>query len=743
MSGDSEPQPAITIEETYAYDIDVGAQVLITPLSSSGTIHVTVPYDGRLIDPATAEADLSLGRLRLINGASDTNAATIPLTMPLGGAAVDAFKNGEEAVWDFSYTPPPVRDNLIGLEADMFAGAAFDPTESSKELVQLLFQRADTFVNDLQLRLSLWVPELKTTFQPGRRGHELRTMLSEQESAVQIFVPDPSRETELCESMAALANSDGGRILIGVRPPGEVLGIDKVPLAELEVNLLQASLRCSPPVAFSPPELFLSEDGYMVARVTISPGRRGPHAVGTIVPIRRGATTLRNVGVPAAAPRTSVQPIGDWRALLSAGPTERVMMLDAKGVDISALELGPAICGLINGAAGGGLLVIRNLVPQRRGFLGLSNARSAMQEVEQRLRAELADCSPTLMLPAPEFAPIDDERIAVIRVRAENPVVAIYKGRGYEWTGAALRAVELGELYDRYMNRSGQQLVRRSGAALIALKYAELRWPVQPPPVAKLVVDTAESEVSEVYAGYDYQRRAMIWQNKAFREKQGTNGYICELTTHLRQAFTELDIGVEANPDKTIEGVFRIRLDNTLASGVECMFVEEHRPRPLLQAVPVYKHTQIIVNVRVRANELFLRRRRTALLHFQIPDVSLSSELSDRVDDLQQICADMGFWVARPDTFLPDGARGVLLRGVRSTNFQDVDMVLGMLYRTAELTRQLRFKQRVDSKQIQTGHLDARIVLSGTGDNVGEEMARLLLDLGRLIHERLHYLRTE
>jgi hypothetical protein len=85
----------------------------------------------------------------------------------------------------------------------------------------------------------------------------------------------------------------------------------------------------------------------------------------------------------------------------------------------------------------------------------------------------------------------------------------------------------------------------------------------------------------------------------------------------------------------------------------------------------------------------------------------------------------------------------VVLRGIRNTSHHDIHLILGFRYFTTDVTRELSFNQRVDRKQIKTGHLDVRIVLSGVGDKVSGEMASLQMELSQLIHERLHYLRTE
>jgi len=583
------------------------------------------------------------------------------------------------------------------------------------------------------------VPRQTASVLTSSRGQELRRLLLDQESDVQIFLPSGASTSQLAEALAALANGSGGRLLVGIRPPDQIVGIED-DLGSLEVRVLQAALACAPPVVFAPPDLLDGEGGEKVARVAVPPSQIGAHLVDGRRPVRRGARTMSEaVTVSRGGDVVPPPSIGDLRGILGAAAAADVIVLGSKGVDLTADDLGRSICALVNSAVGHGLVVVRNLTAPRRWPFG-GQGKSANQGFEQILEQALDGIAPRIFRSRPEFATIDGEYIVVLRIKGHRPTVATFRGAAYEWTGAAIRALELVELYQRYMMRTGQQLRQGASGDPIALAFGELLWPLQPPEALKLAGDQQQVARDRPLAGFDEQRKAMVWHNRPFLEREGTNGAVCTLTSRLRQAFVEVSGGPDSNPQNVLTGTLYIQLDNKLASGLECLVEDPHN---LLRGVPVYKRTHLVAQVKIYATELFQRRRRVALLHFQVPDVSLGAEPGERIVDLQQVCADLGFWVSKPYFPPSPNETRVLLRGIRSAKHYDINLTLGFRYSTTQVSRQLRFEQRVDSKQLQAGHLDARIVLSGTGKGSEEELTQLQLGLGQLIHERLHYLRTK
>ncbi|NTV64771.1 MAG: hypothetical protein HGA65_14750, partial [Oscillochloris sp.] len=380
--------------------------------------------------------------------------------------------------------------------------------------------------------------------------------------------------------------------------------------------------------------------------------------------------------------------------------------------------------------------------------------KSVSQQLEERIRAEVDQIRPKLPTIRPEIARIGEEQVAILRVRDHQTFVATYDNRAIEWTGAALREINLSDLFRLHLRRSGQFSQNHSSMAGVWLTYGELFWPAQPPSRQK--VATAAPAGQPGQATYDAQRRAMIWPAQPFQAAEGNSGYRCTLTTSLRHAFAEIrpqhaatltasnpeaDLDQDlrdSNPENLLEGTLQVEFDNRLLSQISGEIVAEH---PLLGGVPISRRTVILADVKIDSNALFEQRQHTALLNFQMPDVSFGAEWRERINDLKQICADTGFWIEdQGDT---SGSEPLILSGVRSTHFHDIHLLLGVEYKTTDLTRELHFKQYVESRQISSGTLDTRIVLVGSGKGVEAEIAGLQLKLGQLMHERLRYLRAE
>ncbi|NNJ13104.1 hypothetical protein EKD04_022525 [Chloroflexales bacterium ZM16-3] len=739
MANDNEARSAVFIEETYNYTIIADTQTEITCTGTSGQVRVTVPYDGRSIGKAAPGALIDFGQLRLRKPSQGTAWSTCPIQLPIGTDLPRMLRNNRESVWEWSYIPDAPRDTLLNLEAAVIDGAALDPSMDDNLLAELLFHNVEAFVNDLRLRLKLWVPRLNTAALIGARGHELRGLILEQESKVQIFLPSGASEELLAQSLAALANTAGGRLLIGVGAQGTVDGL-RGELADSEAIglrrlLLQAALRCDPPVVFAPPAMLEDEDGRRVARVNVPPGQSEQHVYQDKLWLREGPTTVSKARSGNRHPAPAPQPLGDLANLVAAGPTADVIMLGSKGVEVTANDLGRAITALVNAAVGQGLIVVRHLAPPQ-GWTARLASQNANQSFEKQLRSALEGICPQIFNPRPEYATIEGERVVVLRIKGHQPTVATYKGAAYEWTGTALREVDHEELYRRYMLRSGQQLHSGPSGDTVTLLYGEISWPSHPPTRAKLSAMLQQDTADKSLAHFDHQVRAMVWHNLPFSNLRGTQGSGCLLNTGLRHAFARPS-NPGATSDLNLNGVIQIRIDNVLASGTEYEIQANH---PLIQGVPVYKRTQLIANLQLNIPELFANRQRAALLHFQIPDVAAGRELEERIFDLQQICADVGFWVAKPS---PSSELWGLLRGIRNTGHRDISLALGFRCTTTDVARELRFSQRVDHKQIKVGHLDVRIVLSGVGDKVSEELTSLQMELSQLIHDRLYYLRTE
>jgi len=102
---------------------------------------------------------------------------------------------------------------------------------------------------------------------------ELRRYLREGEHQTQDFKFRIDSSLKIAKTLSAFANTDGGRLLIGVKDNGKVTGVDP----EEEYFMIEgaADLYCKPPVPFSA-KTFAYEDK-LVLEISIAPSAERPH----------------------------------------------------------------------------------------------------------------------------------------------------------------------------------------------------------------------------------------------------------------------------------------------------------------------------------------------------------------------------------------------------------------------------------------------------------------------------------
>jgi len=104
--------------------------------------------------------------------------------------------------------------------------------------------------------------------------HPLEKMIAEGEHLHQDFKYFLSDARKIARSLAAFANTDGGRLLIGVKDNGRVVGIKN----EEDIHMIEAAAQvfCKPEVDYEP---FIWEYGSKrVLEVRIAPSPRAPHS---------------------------------------------------------------------------------------------------------------------------------------------------------------------------------------------------------------------------------------------------------------------------------------------------------------------------------------------------------------------------------------------------------------------------------------------------------------------------------
>ncbi len=136
---------------------------------------------------------------------------------------------------------------------------------------------------------------------------EIETLLAQPEGQDLAFARAASKPEELAETLVALANGHGGRLIIGVGRGRKLEGVPNAMLAQ--TLLLDAGLLCTPPLLLPPPEVAQSGGATLVCAM-VPPGM--PHVYSV-----RGRYLWR-----AGAEDAPVPPDALRRLLLERGETQ-------------------------------------------------------------------------------------------------------------------------------------------------------------------------------------------------------------------------------------------------------------------------------------------------------------------------------------------------------------------------------------------------------------------------------------
>jgi len=141
----------------------------------------------------------------------------------------------------------------------------------------------------------------------------LSNLLARGPNQTTAFVPEPSLET-LAETMVAFANADGGTILIGITPEGELAG--DVLSDDVEALLSRALGLCRPPVATEWGQSELPQG--MVVHISVA---RSPelHSLADGRVLIRHGTDNRPLGGEAIRQLAATKSSGDFEAEAVAG----------------------------------------------------------------------------------------------------------------------------------------------------------------------------------------------------------------------------------------------------------------------------------------------------------------------------------------------------------------------------------------------------------------------------------------
>ena len=109
------------------------------------------------------------------------------------------------------------------------------------------------------VKIRIFAPEMK------ERRHHIKDLISEGEHQMLDFKFEISDSKKIARSLAAFANTDGGRLLVGVKDNGAIAGVRSA--EELHMIEAAAELYCQPPVRYSAKEW--NVDGKAVVEVII------------------------------------------------------------------------------------------------------------------------------------------------------------------------------------------------------------------------------------------------------------------------------------------------------------------------------------------------------------------------------------------------------------------------------------------------------------------------------------------
>lgn len=744
MNQNKDPQAAIYIEEEHHYDVDLGVVPIVAWQKAGGSIRVEIPYDGAVLKQDVAEAhQYSIGNLHMANHGSMPD--VLPIVIEAGPTWRTNIKSNKKSVITARYKIDEPGDPLISIDGVVLDDALEENEPSSADGI---FGNVDAYNNPLALRLSLWVPDLLAETRPSE-VYELETMLLRGENTRQVFMASITAlnfEQKLAENLAALANTVGGTVLLGADKSGYVVGVPADPETRkyLLMTLLKAALRTSPPVPLWRLSEIRHPSARMVVRIEIPAAGTAIHRLDNAIYRRQGQANNAEVQPAAAAthiappvlPESNLEDVfdRDETGTISFRNREEVVVCNGSN-GLKHLRLGAYLCGLINAGKRTGRIIITNLPSSRDArFSAWSGTKEDLDKV---ISNEMAKLLPRLDVPIVERRHLGDQQIAVIHLPTWHLPIALYDGEAYIWQNPALNELKIEELFDKYLQLTGNR-----GQAFddqdVYLEQALLESPIRPPEH----LDKNASVIVKDRLAYDVEYQAQVWEPRPFMPDEDTVGFSLQLTAPLSHVSLTLSDGGKVtteSPEAT--GQIRVRLNDVLVSGLE-VTPHANNENQWLNAIPIIKRTYLLLNYNARLNELFQRRTKTSLLRFLIPDVLLDRE---RVDDLAQVCADVGFRVYDKELFdtAPSAPIKATIHGIRGYGYYDIALLVGLLCQQSELTRELHYDGWQDSKSTYTAMLDVRVKLWGTGEHVEKEIGRLQMELYQTISQRLQHLRTE
>lgn len=757
----------IIVEETFEGSAELGSLSRVHWERARGELAVRVPYEGeRLKEISHWENTHRLGELCLTS--PEGVKETLQVEIPAGPGLAEHIKSGRRAVIRAAYDLQEPSTTLVSVDGEVF----------DKDGRDLALNDPDPFRNPLNLRISLWVPDLWSQAKIDE-SHELEIRLMQGEDERQILMPYAAVRTEsgrtLAQNMAALANAAGGTIYVGAEGGDTLRGLpdDSPSVREtLERALLVAAVRCSPPIRFAPVRYVKISGDKSIALVQIPAASPITHELEGYIYRRSGRANIENRAHVQTS--SSVSATGfttnavDFEDMTDAEGKVRFrnaadLIVESAEGGIDGLPLGPDICALLNSAQGGGRIVIEKLPTPSSSLLPLNRGRGT-QQIDDHLARQLARLTPRPVVPPVQVIQVDEKPVAVITVPKSKVPLTLCDGEGYVWEEASLRKMAPSEAIHRYLARTGYAGDGDGAGDPVRLHHARLAQLVSPPEPVGSSSDAAGPQDIEsrgertrvnAFVRYDSSLAAQVWEPCAFLRQPRSGGYALDLIIPIKHnALTIDEEGMPAvrQPPLIGEGLVVIALSGLLASGTrvtrggeDAEVADRADKDAWLSYLPIVKTTYLRLKLTVRLDELLQRRTKTSVMSFHLPDVDLDSE---RVGDLVQACADLGFRIRDVQSSAgPSGGKTVartIIHGMTTRGYNDLGLVVGATCARTPVSRQLRHEaQRYDTRQATEADLDVRAAFWGTGEKISEELARLQMAFYETLTRRLAHLRTE
>lgn len=737
-------QALIQIEEEHTYNVDLGAIPFVEWQQASGKIQARIPYDGSILRLERAgEPEIQIGEV-VLRRPLDDERDTLPLRLAAGVNWDNYLKSSKIAICEATYPITEPGDTLLSIEGLVLDDAWGD---NSPSLSEGIFGDIDAFKNPLALSLALWVPDLLAQVRPSQ-AYELETMLLRRENTRQAFIPSGTQDDsqQIAQSLAALANTLGGTILIGADRQGNVIGVPEDSAAHHTIAgaLLGAILHCTPPVPVTRVAYVRHTSGKTLVRVDVPGNSMVGYRVDGVYYRRQGAdiaaeagptTTQVNATTAQSLPEFDVENVfgRDETGGLHFRSRDDVIVLNGND-GLRQLRIGAYLCGLINAGKRAGRIVITNLSQGRE--RGLRHMFATPVILDDILQTEMEKLQPHFPAPQIERRQLGNQQIAVINVPYAIYPVALYDGAAYVWHNLSLNEARLPDLLDKYIDLAGISTTSFDDQD-VYLDQASISWPVRPP--ERLERDRG-AETEERIA-YDVQHQSLVWEPRPFKPDDDTVGFTRQLKVPLRHVSLTLDDNGNIATEQPIAKLnLRVRINGVLVSGLEVTPVAA-AGHSWVNTIPLVKRTYLNIQVTAHLNELFKRRAKNSLMRFLVSDVLLDAE---RLADLAQVCADSGFRVYESNLYEPAAlVSKATIRGMRSQGYFDIFLLAGFVCEREAMQRELQYDNWRDNKAANTSLLDVRIALWGTGSGVEAEIARLQMHLYRTINQRLQHLRNQ